>query len=681
MKHAVVGIFAHVDAGKTTLAEALLYEAGALRTKGRVDHGDAFLDFDQAERARGITIFSSQGVLEHNGVRYTLLDTPGHVDFSTEAERVLHVLDYAVLVVDANAGVQGHTETLWHLLAEYAVPTVVFFNKMDLAHESAAEVLRAAQSQLGPGLFDASLAADTATQEELALASESALEEFLETGALSGKTMAHLFRQRAAFPCFFGSALKSEGVSTFLEGLSAWCVPPVWPEEFSARTFKVTHDDKGNRLLWLKVTGGTLRAKQVVSAGDVRIQGVATPGAAPESNWTSKVEQLRVYSGAKFESVSEAASGQVCAVMGLPHVLPGSALGATAPAPLPRLVPVLAYRVNYGTQDVHAVVAALRTLTDEDPCLSSVWDTELQELRVNIMGEIQLEVLQGMLKTRFDLDVSFECGSVLYLETITEPVHGVGHFEPLKHYAEAHYQLEPLPRGTGVEFGSRCSLDALDLNWQRLTLTNAMERPHKGVLMGGRLTDVRLTLLGGRAHLKHTEGGDFRQATYRAIRQGLMVAREQGKCQLLEPWYQFTLRVPEEKLGRALADLQRLCARFDAPESAGNFARITGNVPVSEVGSYPLEVAAYTGGRGSLTCVFAGYEPCHNTSAVLAAHPYDPEADLPHTPDSVFCAHGAGYTVKWPDVPAAAHVEIDPRALGPYRSAAEVLGMRQTNLS
>ena len=666
MKQAVVGILAHVDAGKTTLAEALLYQAGALRTQGRVDDGNSFLDFDQTERSRGITIYSSLGSLDYGNTHVMLLDTPGHADFSTEAERVLHVLDYALLVVDASSGVQGHTTTLWRLLQRYGVPTLVFFNKMDLEHESRAQLLQAAEKRLGSCLFDAALAAEghADTLEHMALTCDDTLEEFLESGTLAPATVARLFAQRRVSPCFFGSALRGQGVADLLAGLDAFAAERTWPDTFSARAFKVTHDPRGTRLLWVKVTGGTLRAKAAVSANDVRKQ-----GAGNAEDWTAKVEQIRVYSGAKFEAVQEVPAGQICAVMGLPQVEAGAAIGPDEPAPLPALVPVLAYRVNYGAQDVHVVTRALQTLTEEDPCLSCVWNAELQELQVRIMGEIQLEVLQETLKQRFDLQVSFEEGSVLYAETITGSLRGVGHFEPLKHYAEVHYRLDPQPRGAGMAYGSVCKLDSFNLNWQRLTLANAQERTHRGVLMGAPLVDVGLTLLGGRAHLKHTEGGDFRQATYRAIRQGLMEGRQKGLCQLLEPWYAFDLMLPADKLGRALADLQRMSARFDAPQTDEETARIQGTVPVAEIRSYPLELAAFTGGRASLNCVFAGYEPCHNTDEVLAAHPYDPEADLPRTPDSVFCAHGAGYTVKWYDAPDAAHVEIDPRNLGPYVSA------------
>ena len=673
MKQAVVGILAHVDAGKTTLAEALLYQAGTLRSRGRVDDGSSFLDFDQTERSRGITIYSSLGSFDYGNTHVMLLDTPGHVDFSTEAERVLHVLDYALLVVDASSGVQGHTLTLWRLLERYGVPTLVFFNKMDLEHASRDELISAAEKRLGGCLFDAS--PDTGDRhscqmERMALTCDDALEEFLESGTLGAATVARLFAQRRISPCFFGSALKGEGVTDLLTGLDAFAAQRSWPATFSARAFKVTHDPRGTRLLWLKVTGGTLRTKTSVNWDNVRTN--ALTGTAAGANWDAKVEQIRVYSGAKFEAVSEVPAGQICAVMGLPQVEAGAAIGPDEPAPLPALVPVLAYRVNYGSQDVHVVTRALQVLTEEDPCLSCAWNAELQELQVRIMGEIQLEVLQATLQQRFDLQVSFEEGSVLYTETITGSLRGVGHFEPLRHYAEVHYQLDPRPRGTGMSFGSVCKLDDFDLNWQRLTLANAQERTHRGVLMGAPLVDVGLTLLGGRAHLKHTEGGDFRQATYRAIRQGLMEGRQKSLCQLLEPWYTFDLILPADKLGKALADLQRMSARFEAPQMDEETAHIKGTVPVAEVRSYPLELAAFTGGRASLSCVFAGYEPCHNTEEVLAAHPYDPEADLPHSPDSVFCAHGAGYTVKWPDVPAAAHVEIDPRNLGPYISASEL---------
>ena len=665
MKQAVVGLLAHVDAGKTTLAEAMLFAAGAIRTRGRVDHGDAHLDTDAMERERGITIFSKQAVLDYDGMHYMLLDAPGHVDFSAEAERTLQALDCAVLVVGANDGVQGHTETMWELLARYGVPTFVFLNKMDLATADP-EALR---HQVGARLSTACLdgvelaaaargeAADADVHEDAAATDERALDEYLETGALAPDTLVRLVAERAIFPVFAGSALRGEGVEELMAGMGALLAERTWPDEFAARVYKVSRSARGERLAWLKVTGGTLRAKMFVSGAD---RGEA---------WEEKVDQVRIYQADSFQTVAEVPAGRVCAVTGLTHVVPGSALGAEPAGARPRLMPVLSYQVLPGQNDVHTVVRALRELADEDPLLAVSWQEHLQEVHVQLMGAVQREVIQQTMAERFGLAVEFGPGGILYKETVTAPVEGTGHFEPLRHYAEAHLLIEPLPRGAGIEVGTRCSEDDLDRNWQRLILTHVLERERLGVLTGSPITDVRITLLAGRAHAKHTEGGDFRQATYRAIRQALMCAKEQGACALLEPWYRFRLTVPVDKVGRALADVQRMGALFESPAVEGETAQITGTVPASEMREYALEVSGYTGGLGRLALEYEGYRECHDAERVVEAAAYDPEADLPNTPDSVFCSHGAGYTVKWDEVPAHAHVEVDPARLRPWRPA------------
>lgn len=662
MRQTVVGILAHVDAGKTTLAEAMLFDAGTIRTCGRVDRGDSHLDTDLMERDRGITIFSSQAALVHAGTAITLVDSPGHVDFSAEAERTLAALDLAVLVVGANDGIQGHTRTLWRLLERHGIPTIIFANKVDLLPDAGSLAEKnALVAALRAKLSEGCLPIEELTGEAAAMTDETALEELLETGELSDATTRRLFAERHVFPCLFGSALKNEGVAELLDAIAKLAPDRAWPGEFAARVYRVSRGDRGERIAWLKITGGELHARQQVD------------GVTDDIPWSEKINELRIYTGSRFEPISNASAGGVCAVTGLSHVRPGDALGAEPAPERPTLAPVLTYGVLTGGADIHTVLSALRELAEEDPMLAVSWDEHLQEIRLRLMGAVQLEVVRDLMARRFGLDIDFGPGGILYKETISRPVMGIGHFEPLRHYAEVHLRLDPAPRGSGVTFGSECSEDDLDRNWQRLILTNAQERELVGVLTGAPVTDVRITLVGGRAHLKHTEGGDFRQATNRAMRQALMTARELGECMLLEPWYAFELELPTDKVGRAMSDLTRMSARFGSPEQMGDEARLTGEVPASELGDYALQLAEYTSGQGRISLEFSGYEPCHDSQHVIEEARYDPEADLPNTPDSVFCSHGAGYTVKWHEVPEHAHVEVDPSRLRPWRSAAEVM--------
>ena len=640
MNKLVLGILAHVDAGKTTLSEALLYQSGALRRLGRVDHGDAFLDTDAMERERGITIFSKQAELPLGNLEATLLDTPGHVDFSAEAERVLQVLDCAVLVVSGSGGVQAHTRTLWGLLERYGVPVFLFINKMDLAGTDRGALLAELKARLDGGCTDFSLPPDQLA-EEAAMCDEALLERYLETGEVPEEDLTGLIRRRKLFPCFFGSALKLEGVDALLEALRRHAPLGTYPETFGARVFKVSRDARGARLTWMKVTGGVLKTKDLLTN--------RRPDTPEEEIWEEKADQLRLYSGEKFRPVDSAPAGTVVAVTGLSRALPGQGLGHETAWTVPALEPVLAYQVETEA-DPSATLKALRLLEEEDPQLRVSWSGGA--IRVQLMGEVQIEILQRRLQERFGIGASFGAGRVVYRETIAGAVEGVGHFEPLRHYAEVHLLLEPLPRGTGLRFGSSCPEDQLDGHWQRLILTHLWEKPHLGVLTGSPITDMRITLTAGRSHLKHTEGGDFRQATYRAVRQGLMSAQSV----LLEPWYAFRLELPEAQLGRAINDLQQMGGGTEAPETLGGEAVLTGEAPVAAMGDYAREVAAYTRGQGRLSLRPAGYRPCASPEAVIEAAGYDPERDVENTPDSVFCAHGAGYTVKWSEVPAQAHV-------------------------
>ena len=645
MRRLAVGILAHVDAGKTTLSEALLYRTGCLRRLGRVDHGDAFLDTAPLERERGITIFSKQAVLPLGETELTLLDTPGHVDFSAEMERTLRVLDCAILVISGTDGVQGHTRTLWRLLEQYGVPTFVFINKMDLPGADRAGLLAGLKRRLGDGCTDFD-AEGAALLENVAVCDEAALERYLEAGTLSDGEVAGLVGARKLFPCYFGSALRLEGVDALLEGLERYGPRPDYPPEFGARVYKISRDAQGGRLTHLKVTGGRLRVKDLLTNRRADL--------GEEQIWEEKADQIRIYSGERYRAVEEVPAGTVCAVTGLSRTYPGEGLGCErAPEP-PALEPVLTYQVLLPPGcDPHRALLKLRELQEEDPQLHIVWNEPLREIHIQLMGEVQLEVLRVLIAQRFGLEVGFGAGSIVYRETIAAPVEGVGHFEPLRHYAEVHLLLEPGPRGSGLQFFSSCGEDMLDRNWQRLILTHLAERTHRGVLTGAPITDLRITLLSGRAHPKHTEGGDFRQATYRAVRQGLM----QAESVLLEPWYAFTLTLPAEQLGRAISDLQTMAGTFDPPESDGAWATLTGTAPVAAMKDYPLTVAAYTRGRGKFACSLHGYAPCHNQKQVVAAAGYDPEGDLEHTPDSVFCAHGGGFSVKWDQVPQYMHLE------------------------
>ncbi len=632
MKKLVLGILAHVDAGKTTLSEGLLYLSGAVRRLGRVDHRDAFLDTDVQERERGITIFSKQAELVWGEAAFSLLDTPGHVDFSAEMERTLQVLDCAVLVVSGSDGVQGHTRTLWKLLERHKIPTFLFINKMDLAGTDRNALLSQLRDKLDGGCLDFSSGTDH-LQEDLASLDEELMERYLEGGTITAEDAAVLIARRLVFPCFFGSALKLEGVEELLDGLSRYTKAPSYPAEFSARVFKIARDG-GDRLTYVKITGGCLKVRSL-------LQG-------------EKVNQIRIYSGTKYQAVDEAPAGTVCALTGLTCTRPGDALGEEPPCLEPELEPVLTYQVILPPGcDVHTFLKNLRQLEEEDPQLRVVWNESLGEIHLQLMGEVQLEVMTRLILERFGVEVRFGAGNIVYRETIADAVEGVGHFEPLRHYAEVHLLLEPGPRGSGLTLSSACPTDQLDLNWQRLIFTHLMEKRHRGVLTGSPITDMKITLVAGRAHVKHTEGGDFRQATYRAVRQGLM----QAESILLEPHYDFSLELPPDCVGRAMNDLQTMGGAVEGPEQDGELAVLTGHAPVAGLRDYWKQVTAYTRGRGRLSCVLRGYEPCAHQEEIVAQFGYDPERDVDNPPDSVFCSHGAGVTVKWYEVREHMHVD------------------------
>ena len=642
MKNIVMGILAHVDAGKTTLSESMLYLSGTVRKLGRVDHKDAFLDTYALERDRGITIFSKQAVFSLGNKKVNLLDTPGHVDFSAEMERTLQVLDYAVLVISGADGVQGHTETLWKLLKLYDIPTFIFINKMDQQGTDQAALLSELKERLDEGCIAFGKEESTETLEELAMTDEKVLDYFMEHESIRKEEICRLIKERRVFPCYFGSALKLEGVQELLYGFERYMEPYTGTEEFGAKVFKISRDDKGERLTFLKVTGGKLVVKMPVNLVDKE----------------EKVNQIRIYSGAKYETVNEVEAGGVCAVTGLVSSYIGQGFGVEKGTAAPFLEPVLTYQMILPDgADTTKVLRELKQLEEEEPLLNIVWNPALEEIHVQLMGEVQTEILKTMIAERFHLDVEFGTGKIVYKETIKNSVVGVGHYEPLRHYAEVHLKMEPLETGSGLVFDADCSEDVLDRNWQRLILTHLQEREHPGVLTGSPITDMKITIVAGRAHLKHTEGGDFRQATYRAVRQGLKSA----ESILLEPWYSFVLEVPSDQVGRAMSDIGQMNGSFEGPEAEDKqgMVRLTGTAPASEMRDYQREVWAYTKGRGRITFTLKGYEPCHNAEEVIEQIGYDSERDIDNPTGSVFCAHGAGFLVKWDEVPEYMHIKED----------------------
>ncbi len=634
----VIGVLAHVDAGKTTLSESLLYLSGRIRKLGRVDNKDAYLDNYDLERARGITIFSKQAVFDLEDTQITLLDTPGHIDFSTEMERTLQVLDYAILVVSGADGVQGHTRTLWRLLEIYDIPVFLFINKMDQNGTDKGKVLDELTRQLDDRCIDFGQAGTEFFFDQLAMCDEELMEAYLKTGQIDDRQIRASIIERNVFPCFFGSALRLEGIEAFIDGIVRYSDTPLYPEEFGAKTFKIGRDEQGNRLTYMKITGGVLKARDILSGG----------------GWEEKVNQIRIYSGQKFEVVNEAEAGTVCAVTGLSRTKPGEGLGIEESSGAPILEPVLSYRIILPEgNDPRVVLPKLRQLEEEDPALRFAWDEQLREIRVQVMGEVQLEILQSIVKTRFDLDVSFDSGSIVYKETIADTAEGVGHFEPLRHYAEVHLLLEPAERGSGLQFTENCSDDILAKSWKNLVLTHLTEKAHKGVLTGSEITDMKITLVSGRAHNKHTEGGDFREATYRAVRQGL---KEAGTI-LLEPYYSFSLELPDKLVGRAMADIEKMYGTCRLTRMEGDMAVLEGYAPVVTMRNYQKEVTAYTKGSGRLFCSLMGYERCHNTEEVVAMTGYDSERDADNPTGSIFCANGAGFFVSWDQVKSYMHVE------------------------
>ena len=641
MKKIIAGILAHVDAGKTTLAEAMLYRTGKLRKIGRVDHGDTALDTHAIERERGITIFASQAVFSTDKMEVTLLDTPGHVDFSSETERTLGVLDYAILVISGLDGVQSHTLTLWKLLRLYGVPTFVFVTKMDFARKSREEIIENLNSELDGEFVD--FGDEAAMSEGLALCNESMMEKYLGGETIDEREIAEAIKLRQVFPCFFGSGLKLDGIDEFIDALEKYTIQPEYSEAFGAKVFKISHDPQGVRLTHIKVTGGSIKVREMI--GDEKISGI------------------RIYSGAKFTTADEGKSGEICALTGLDKTHNGQGLGFEAAGERPTLEPVMNYRVVLPDGcDADTILPKLRELEEEDPQLHVTWNSHLKEIHVGLMGDVQAEILKSIVAERFGVKIDIDSGRVMYKETIENKVEGIGHYEPLRHYAEVHLIMEPLPRGSGLVFRTDCSEDTLDRNWQRLILMHLGEKQHLGVLTGSPITDMRITLAAGRAHIKHTEGGDFRQATYRAVRQGLM----QAKSKLLEPYFSFRLEVPSEQIGRAINDIRMRSGSFDSPEESGGISVLRGRAPVTELNGYASEVAAYTGGRGRLYCESAGYGDCHNAEKVIAELAYDPEADLENTPDSVFCAHGGGFGVKWNKVGEYMHLESCLEKEKPY---------------
>ena len=645
-KKLVIGILAHVDAGKTTLSESMLYQSGSIRKLGRVDKGDAFLDTYELERERGITIFSKQAQLSIDDLQITLLDTPGHVDFSAEMERTLQVLDYAILVISGADGVQGHTETLWKLLERYHIPVFLFINKMDQNGTDEAALMNKLKKRLDENCVDFSQTDTDELNESIAMCSEALLEQYLESGEIEDTQIRNLIRKRNLFPCYFGSALKVTGVDEFMRGIMNYTEVATESEEakFGAKVYKISRDDQGNRLTYIKVTSGCLKVKDLLSGRDRR----------KEKDWEEKINQIRIYSGAKFETVNQAERGMICAVTGLSQTYPGEGLGIERDSDIPILEPVLTYQIQLPEDcDVHSMLEKLRQLEEEEPLLHIIWNEKLGEIYAQIMGEVQIEVLKSLIWERFHVRIEFGKGNIVYKETIRQPVEGVGHFEPLRHYAEVHLLLEPAEAGTGLHFFSNCSQDTLDLNWQRLILTHLEEKEHCGVLTGSAITDMHITLTTGKAHQKHTEGGDFRQATYRAVRQGL----KKAESILLEPYYSYRLEVPADMVGRAMTDIQRMNGSFDTPLQDGESAILTGSAPVVTMRDYQTEVISYTKGRGRLSCTLEGYKPCHNQEEVVKEVGYDSERDLDNPTGSVFCAHGAGFVVKWDEVENYMHLQ------------------------
>jgi ribosomal protection tetracycline resistance protein len=636
MKKLTIGILAHVDAGKTTLSESMLYISGSIRKLGRVDNGNAFLDTFTLERARGITIFSKQAVFNWKDTKVTLLDTPGHVDFSAEMERTLQVLDYAILVISGADGVQGHTRTLWNLLAKYQIPVFLFVNKMDQNGTDKVKVIEELRRMLDDGCIDFADTQSEEFNEYIAMCDEMLLERYMENGSIALEEIRKMIRSRKVFPCFFGAALKLEGVEALMDGINQFTINPTYPSEFGAKVYKIARDEQGNRLTYMKVTGGNLKVKDVLTRME------------------EKVNQIRIYSGVKFETVNEVEAGTVCAVTGLTATHPGEGLGMEKASMTPILSPVLTYQILLPEGcDASSMLPKLRQLEEEEPELHIVWNENLQEIQAQIMGEVQIEILRSLILDRFGVQVEFGTGNIVYKETIRNTVEGVGHFEPLRHYAEVHLLLEPGKPGSGLQFGVNCSEDDLDRNWQRLVLTHLEEKEHLGVLTGCYITDMKITLVGGRAHQKHTEGGDFRQATYRAVRQGL----KQADSVLLEPYYDFQLEVPEKMIGRAMTDIEKMYGTFEIRETKEGMSTLVGSAPVITMRDYQKEVIAYTGGHGRLYCDLKGYEPCHNAEEIIEAFAYDSEKDLDNPTGSVFCSHGAGFLVSWDQVKDYMHVE------------------------
>lgn len=647
MKKIVIGVLAHVDSGKTTLSEALLYQSGNISKLGRVDHRDSFLDTFSLERDRGITIFSKQAVLKYKDTEFTLLDTPGHVDFSAETERTLQVLDYAILVISGTDGIQSHTHTLWKLLAKYNVPCFIFINKMDLDGADKQRILKELQTKFSDGCVDFGCQEENELYESIAICDENLLNQYYEKGTINKSDIISCIKSRKIFPCLFGSALLLTGVSDFLDCLHSYITMPKYGSAFSGKVYKIS-EDKGQRLTFLKVTGGSLKVKEILKSD--------------KNKNSEKVNQIRIYSGEKFSAIHEAEAGTICAVTGITFTHSGDGLGEEKDSALPILEPVLTYRLNLpDTIDAHTALSKMRILENEDPQLKVVWNERLKEIQVQLMGDIQLEILQTVIHERFGINAAFSKGNIIYKETISEKVEGIGHFEPLRHYAEVHLLMKPTKRNSGLVFKTDCKEEILDRNWQRLILTHLYEKTHIGVLTGSPITDMEITLVSGKAHAKHTEGGDFRQATYRAIRQGLRSA----ECVLLEPVYEFSLEVPTENVGRAMSDIQRMYGSFDAPETIGEFSVISGTAPVSTMYDYSRDVIQYTHGKGRLICTLKGYEPCHNTEEVIQNIGYNCDADTDNPCDSVFCSHGAGYNVKWNEIKSHMHL---PSALSAPKS-------------